>query len=279
MRRLRSIGLALAVGLAVALVLLCARVIIDQAVVWNDGPPPGVSQGVFVTPRKGPLPLFDSMLRADPFTILDTGAAAFVASDPVKRDNQNWVRLQVPFGDEDGVFGWAGVGTDDDPSVATITLAACPPLPLSVGIIASLSPAERLLCFGDRQITIPIAMLIDQPGVVSSYTGDPDWLAEQSRLLMYGELGAAGESEAVAVHQSPEGRMPPLDSWITVTGHFGDNASSECRRNPRLPGFPHLAPGEAALWCRERFVVTDFDTVPAPRPSFEYERPDRGEPG
>lgn len=66
-----------------------------------------------------------------------------------------------------------------------------------------------------------------------------------------------------------EGTIPTADreshegTLLSVTGHFDDPRSTECSLTPTADGYPTVDPGNAALWCRQRFVVDAVEIVDA----------------
>jgi hypothetical protein len=102
--------------------------------------------------------------------------------------------------------------------------AACPSTVVAVDDIAALQPFERLVCFGQKELTFgPVQHEEHHVG-----TGDPSWFAGESGLDFF-----------TAIPYRPgEGVAVPMRRWLSISGHFDDPS---CKDD---------------ILCRERFLVT-----------------------
>lgn len=242
----------------------------------TDGPPTIVADGNFVR-ALSPLPLRDSIPLGRLLRELSPDEAAYVVGDATFEGGSNWVRVQVPMQSEDGVFLWLNVGAGSSPAVVDAALAECPP-EVTVGVVAALSPGERLECFGSRQILFSAAMFDRAPDSVSPYDGSPDWLAVAPATLLYGELGVVERMGFLEVHIPPDLGPVPVRQWVSVLGQFDHPSAVECQRTPRNPAFPVLIRAEPVRWCRERFVVTSYARSTPPTSSPAPRQPEPGAP-
>lgn len=102
--------------------------------------------------------------------------------------------------------------------------AFCPPTVARVEHVAALQVFERMVCFGDREISFgPVRRQEYQV-----MQGNPPWLGGEAGLDFFAALP----------FDSADGVAVPAGRWLQITGHFDD------------PG----CGGDLA--CRERFVVT-----------------------
>ncbi len=216
---------------------------------------------------------------------LYTGEWLLIVSTPTDIDGTAWVRIQYG----DGSFGWIGVDPDEPPIEAVEP--ECPPGPanraLEVPEIVALNPAERLLCFGDETITLtPVTwrtLRSDSP-----YGGEPEWLAEEARLHLYGHGGWEREASLPA-HFDPEQRVEIADQgWASIRGRFDHPGSSACVRDIELGGMgivdeeafiAELAPvarEDGRLWCRQQFVISEIAPIADPPPFVDPVAPPAG---
>lgn len=119
------------------------------------------------------------------------------------------------------------IGTVESSIVHQRTEPYEPPCPATVALVqevAALQPFERMVCFGDREISFgPVRR--QEYHVMQ---GSPPWLGGEAGLDFFTALP----------FDSADGVAVPAGLWLQITGHFDD------------PG----CGGDLA--CRERFVVT-----------------------
>ena len=174
---------------------------------------------------------------------------------------------------------WARGTLDGRPMLAVVT-PSCPSAPVDLALLMLLTPAERVACFGSGDIPLEPVTVIAAPPADPQFcatgenvepttcppaVGTPAWLTEDARLLMFGSGGAAGPVPGLEIWRDPSTAAIPTDEWLIVHGHFDDPAAATCSWLDN--GAPFVAGHPAALQvliCRERFVVTGFETVAAP---------------
>jgi len=210
---------------------------------------------------------------------LFAGEWLMVVGAPTEIDGTAWLRIQYG----GGGFGWIGVDPDDPPLEPAEP--SCPEGPadraIEVGEVVSLTIAERLSCFGDETLTLsPVTwrtLVSDSP-----YGGDPDWLADDAALNLYGRGGWERE-ESLPAHLDPDARIVLGDeaAWLSIRGRFDHPTAGSCRRDVDIRGMgivdqdaflADLAPMEredGVLWCRQQFVVTDVAPIAAPPPLID----------
>ncbi len=244
------------------------------------------------TPR--PTPALAFVL---PEGALPPGAWATVTNGPVDLYGWPWsdsgssgqladgARVQI-----DGVpivvdgHAWASVNGDGGggyvPLLAltgalTLEPVTCPGAS-DLTAVVSLSPWERLSCFGGRELVLEGSEIVGFAELMRS--GDPGWLNGKGELVV--TPGAGWPSLAVHVPLGTAGLdLPSFDTELApyglrVTGHFNDPASEECR-GPQVTigeeASQRLADADltgAELLCREQFVLTSVEVLGAtPAPS------------
>jgi hypothetical protein len=150
---------------------------------------------------------------------------------------------------------------------------ACPTDP-SLGHVVALSPARRLACFGDAQLTLRgwvwesrlVTDCLSEPDAVA-----PNWLTciLSTQSLSPVELPAGDDADLhpfadaeqflglLTLHATPDGPIGPIEldqrdgplpvnRWVEVSGHFDDPAAALCADDPAV----------ALDACRQSFVVT-----------------------
>ena len=160
---------------------------------------------------------------------------------------------------------WAP-STDDGRPLLQVVEPACPTGAVDVVAILDLIPAERLACFGNGELVLEPTMLgrldLDVGGPI---VGTPEWLAEDPNLQLYGSDGPEGVEGALPVAIAPTVEQPPQGVWLRVGGHFDDAASVGCVRTyPEGWDVSNESAEIQVLRCRERFVITAFETRGAP---------------
>jgi hypothetical protein len=164
------------------------------------------------------------------------GQTVYLVAGPVDHGGSPSFRLQV-FGDVDdgyrpaGAFGWITAADAVDALIARNPV--CPrTMPSGIADVAAIQPHERMLCFGERELTFgPVTASTAQfgPGLpdrVLSADSNEDFLTSLPYLRGPG------------VPEIAEG------TWVTVTGHFNDASSSAC------------GDADQVVLCREQFHVT-----------------------
>ena len=209
----------------------------------------------------------------DTLSSLPRGDRLWIVDGPRQVNGAAWYRVQwQPTPTYDGIPAWIPALVDGHPIVAPVG-PRCPSPVADVVDLLDLHPAERLLCFADRPITLGPVMLADGTNATSQATGSPAWLADSAKVRMFGREGPEGVDGALLVRAAPDAtisgqaRTLPMGTWLEVTGHFDDPASATCQRSwaPEENGsISPETPAEQVFECREQFVITSARPVPAP---------------
>jgi len=288
------------VALAIALTLAgCAEAPISSP----DAPPSlprfelgsdqkGVKQAVLagsVVPRTGQSPDGPELLDdyGENVQTLDGGRVVVVLTDPVPGPNGAWVRAWIP---EDpsvtpgDFYAWVPVTRNGRAMLRAIDPAACPRV-ATIATIAPLLPPDRFLCVGDRIVQMDVKTWV--PAGYASYDVDPGWYGTANDLgrtvaLFDGGVDPFGRDAPTSAETAgswidarvpPAVDVPPAGMVVRVTGRFGDPSADTCvrRRNPDVAavgppgsGLPTEAMADSVEWCREQFVVSDWEVLLGP---------------
>jgi len=255
------------------------------------GPAAGVEQAILMeqlVPRWDPGP--DGREVVDDFgqntQPLEAGRTVVVLSDPIAFPDGEWVRVYVPIdvtrtpGD---FYAWLPRTLDGRPTLRAVASAACPREATIKGLARLLQP-DRLRCAGDGEITMDVRTWL--PVWYSSYEVDPSWYATTDRRRSVAIFDPGSDPFGRDAPETPEragfwidARVPPevgevpLGMIVRVTGRFGDPTANGCtrRREPAMAalgppgaGLPDEAKADSIEWCREQFVVGDWDVLLGP---------------
>jgi len=190
-----------------------------------------------------------------------------IVAGPVTHEGTNWYLADLSQGSlYPGYFAWLPA-TDSGRPLLRIVEPACPTGEVSVADLLALIPAERLRCFGNREVTLdPVTASLAEDQFEPAVDGTPAWLARDTRWRLFGDGGPDAVNGSLAVALSPTvGETLPLNVWLAVRGHFDDAAAATCTRtNPQDWGLPNEPPAIQTLRCRHLFVVTSLERRDAP---------------
>lgn len=224
---------------------------------------------------------------------LFTGEPVLVVGRELAADGSLWLRVEHFGRSGSSAFGHASFGwiemTDDPP--LTEVEPDCPAgpagRPLEVVEVSQMTPAVRLHCFGTNEITIGPVIARFEPQDLP-FGGEPDWLADESSLQLYGRNGWDSNDGSIPGHLEPgsDGSVPG-EEWFMIRGRFDHPASAECRRRVTLDEqgvvdpnveaeFAPVVAEDSVLWCRQQFVITDAEPTAAPPPVAEPQAPAAG---
>jgi hypothetical protein len=183
-----------------------------------------------------------------------------------ERDGVRWWLVQAPYRGSD-LFGWVPDALDGISTLVSMAPGECPDP--SLGFVEGAAPAERLRCWRGQRLTFDGWVTGWQ--ITSAYVGRPPWLAANATLAITDAIGPAVNGPALPLHIPPGRDPPPLtprdgpapDTQVLITGHFDDSHSDECRHEPDIPGVMALDAAVSTYWCRQRFVVEDWELIPA----------------
>lgn len=220
--------------------------------------PEPLASGSFVTV------VLDLTVRTEPrggarqIAELPGGLQVFVVEGPVLAVGGTWYRIEYEYLSSEALFGW--VAYEERGGVSNLEQARQPrcsdPDRLDATVLSGHSAAERLLCFGNRELELGPVVLVERGEGTPLYVGRPRWLAERSGLRLEDAAYLGADAGALPV-QVPPGVQPEVEQWLTVSGHFDDPRSAECVREPVQSDLGVQTRAEQVLWCRQQFVITD----------------------
>jgi hypothetical protein len=207
-------------------------------------------------------------LEGDSLNDLPRGSRLWVIAGPRDVHGESWYRVQwQPTPTYDAIPGWMPATIDGHPVVMPVE-PRCQAVVADVIDLVQFHPAERLVCFGSRPITLAPVILADGAGSTAQATGSPPWLADAATIKMFGRAGMDGVDGPLLVRANPSAVATlPIGVWLEITGHFDDPAAAGCRRSWAADVGGTISPEsveEQVLSCREQFVITEFHSVPAP---------------
>lgn len=190
-----------------------------------------------------------------------------VIDGPISVAGFEWYLVEWQHGTSFGAeYVWLPA-TDGVRPLIRIVDPTCPSTARGISDLLALLPAERVLCFGDRDLTLGptiVSLVEENPG--GEVEGSPAWLAKDPLWRLYGSGGPDGLDGSLVFAIDPSlGETVPTGTWLTVHGHFDDPASTTCVRTfpDGWGGIPE-APDMQRWRCRELFVITSFETRSAP---------------
>jgi hypothetical protein len=132
--------------------------------------------------------------------------------------------------------------------------------------IAAMRPAERLTCYGDRELTFEAWVPMREYGGICEFGPPHSWMICEDYWLASGP----GTSPAWLDYAfAPNARVAKgADSWgrhVRVTGHFDDPAARQCPE----PGWDGTVPegwreqtrSDFVRECRQKLIVTDMRRI------------------
>ena len=205
------------------------------------------------------------------------GWRLYVIDGPQLIDGVEWYPVQWEEGSWQAFTKWVPATRGGRPTIAAVE-PSCPTGEVDIEALIWLTAAERLACFGSRELTLaPVIATESNAGSGQCFDGSFEptscpnagnigWLEADPAMVLYGDRGPRGPVPALAIWTDPAGvGAIPAGSWLRVTGHFDDSLALDCRDGPTgVPVLGENALRDLVLGCRERFVVTGFEMVSAP---------------
>lgn len=215
---------------------------------------------------------------------LDAGRRVVVLGEPVLLGLERWVRVWVvpdPSVAPGDFYGWLPESASGRPTLRFQPQATCPEKS-TTGAIAALLQPHQLRCFGGESLSLEGRTWL--AGTWVRYAVVPDWYgassAGRSTILSLYEGGPGFPRPPderltwLDVHVPPGVPQPPLDFELRVNGRFDDPAATTCQRFVNRAGMVPIPPSGSGLpdetaedshrWCRERFVVSDWEALRGP---------------
>ncbi len=193
----------------------------------------------------------------------------YVIDGPEIIDGEEWYRVERGTGQLPEV-GWFRGSRDGRPQLELVP-PECPAGEVTVADLSWLISAERMVCFGNRELMLDAVLDSDDAwgppscGDASGNEtacpdpdGEPAWLAAFPRWTLYGAGGATGPVPGFHVWLHPSVSEPTSGQRVQIRGHFDDPAAATCQL-PNLGQNDAADPGLDSLVCRERFVITSVE--------------------
>lgn len=197
-----------------------------------------------------------SALR-EPFTRIESGRWLYLVGPDAPGD---WHRVQFAdfvSGTTAERFGWIQSKLDGEQTFGSVTLE-CPDA-LEIASLAPMPGEHRRRCAHGE---IALVGYLRAAAPHDLFIGEPPWLATDADWMLHSTIDDAAIGGALGVHFPPGIDLPPLGVAIEVTGHFDDAEAIGCRRQPRQQHLGTETPAEQELWCRQQFVVSDWEPGP-----------------
>ena len=213
----------------------------------------------------------DDSIKYEP--LLGVGARLMILDGPVEANDYDWYQVAAwDPKDREATFpaGWVARGDHDGTPWISAAAQVCPTGTVTTSEVVGLAPAERVACFGDRELRLR-AFVTDgsdsyectaDPGCI---TDGPRWLTDLGGTTAEfdAESGKAFDGPRLAV--DPSGAVTadsmPFGAMADLFGSFDDPAAQQCHALAGAAAGPttDLA---ARLECRARFVVRDISADP-----------------
>jgi hypothetical protein len=214
----------------------------------------------------------DDSIKYEP--LLGVGARLMILDGPVPSNDYDWYQVAAWDPKDPGASlpaGWVSRGDHDGTPWISQAADVCPTGEVTIADVVGLAPAERVACFGHRELRLR-AFLTDgsesyactaDPGCT---VDGPSWLTDLggSTAEVDAQSAAAGNGPILAI--DPDGalrdRSMPSGVMAILDGSFDAPAAQQCHALGGTSAGPttDLA---ARLQCRARFVVHDVTVDPA----------------
>ena len=228
--------------------------------------------------RSAPGTGSDSTVLDDAFGL---GDRFFVVAGPINAAGYEWLQVQRIAADRTPtsmiepwgpwpLFGWIALASRDGEAWVLAAGADCRAQELP-SVLLSLSPEERLHCFGDHELSFTAELQTTGCGAVGGFEGpiiDPEWLSAVGQVAMGGRGVLVGEYDLVVTRSltvQPSGVCGFPDGPLQIRGAFDHATAAACEYqwfdNPNIDSGPPTPPDAAQviLHCRTMFVARSLD--------------------
>ncbi len=216
----------------------------------------------------------DDSIKHEP--LLDVGDRLLVLDGPVVASDYEWYLVSAWRPGNlyaSWPVGWVSRGDHDGSPWIRPSVDPCPTGAVTMAVVESLLPQERVACFSDRTLRLrayvsseagtgpcvpePTTACVDGPAWL---TGDGGWSAAADTWVDTPSIG--GPQLAI----DPNGPLPTsaltAGGMVDLEGAFDHPAASECQPGANGPDAQALEPAVARLSCRARIVVTGVQSDP-----------------
>jgi hypothetical protein len=154
------------------------------------------------------------------------------------------------------------------PPAPQVPGGSCPPAPTTVQQLADIGFVKAAACYGNQSLTLQgYSSACGGCGGIFYARLTPDWM---SAAYYYGawyispqNTATTPEGTRLAVNLLPSAHLTPPGVGVpaTVTGHFNDPASQDCRIVPSRFGIELAPTSDAIGLCQRSFVVTSISVT------------------
>ena len=154
------------------------------------------------------------------------------------------------------------------PPAPQVPVGACASAPTTVQQLVDIGFVKAAACYGNQSLTLQgYSSGCGGCGGIPDARLTPDWMAA---AYSYGawylspettQPGGPGTRLAVNLLPSAHLTPPPEGTLVTVTGHFNDPASQDCRIVPLRLGSELPPTSDAIGMCQRSFVVTSISVT------------------
>ena len=198
--------------------------------------------------------------------LLDNDDRMFVIDGPVIGQNYEWYQVMVWRPREPATswpVGWVARAGHNGEVWFRATTVPCPASPMSIESLLAMAPADRLACFHDQPIDVRAVVAsaaTDCDSLRAGCATGPAWLATSAlRASISASVDPPAQSMPIALDPDAGLTAKELEGAgvVRLVGTFDHPSATTCGPDRRRigPDGP-LAPIDAILQCRMRFVVT-----------------------
>jgi hypothetical protein len=156
------------------------------------------------------------------------------------------------------------------PPAPQVPGGSCPPAPTTVQQLADIGFVKAAACYGNQSLTLQgYSSGCGGCGGVFYAQLTPDWMAAAYNYssgawyISPQNTATTPEGTRLVVNLLPSAHLTPPGEGVpaTVTGHFNDPASQDCRIVPSRFGIELAPTSDAIGLCQRSFVVTSISVT------------------
>jgi hypothetical protein len=214
----------------------------------------------------------DDSIKYEP--LLPVGAHLMILEGPVVANDYDWYQVAAwDPADPEVAYpaGWVSRGDHDGTPWIAAKDDVCPRDTITMADVAGLAPAERVACYGNRELRLrayvggspePYECTAD-PGCA---VDGPRWLTELGGWTAEFDAGTKDAPTGPPLAVDPSGSVAdsaiPGGAMIQVIGSFDHPAAEQCHALAGAASGP-TTDRAARLQCRARFALKEMITDPA----------------